>query len=643
MESPQDREIFRDVKTAKRMMQALLDVSPRAILLLDRRGTVLVANGTVSKSLGVPMERLIGSSLYDHLPYDVARYRRLHYDRVFETGKPVQFTDERAGRTFETLASPVLGSEGEVEYVAVYAQDVTEQRRLERALRESEKRYRELFDEAPVGYHEIDGEGRIIDVNKRELEMLGYEREEMVGRYIWEFVQEDMRGHFMEFIEGRIGPEATFERTYKKKDGGLLPVMVHTRVLMDEEGRIRGSRSAIMDITELKRLEEEKASLENQLMQAQKMEAIGRLAGGIAHDFNNILTVIKGTCELSLLDMKREDPLYSRIKEIEQAADRAKELIKKLLAFSRRQIIQMRVLDLNEIIRGMEGMLKRIIGEDIELVTFLSPRLGLIKGDPTQIEQAIINIVVNARDAMPEGGTLTIETKNVELDGAYVKNHLGAKVGSYVMLAISDTGIGMTKEIQERIFEPFFTTKEVGRGTGLGLSTVYGIVKQMGGNIYVYSEPKKGTTIKIYLPRTDGELEKGQEEEAIEVKEGGETILLVEDEEAVRGLAKEMLMRQGYKVIEASNPKEALELAENHKEPIHLVLTDVVMPGITGVKLFEHIKRLHPEAKVLYTSGYTENVITQHGVLKEGIDFIQKPFTFEGLVRTVREVIDRNG
>lgn len=744
----------------KELIQALLDASPGAFLLIDKDGTVLMANRTLSKGLERPMEEILGRSIYQLLPEEISRSRKAIQDSVFRTGRPVYFQDVREGRHYETYAYPVFDEQGEVKWLALFgfditerkrmeealdfqrrqllsifesfdqvvyvadpqshvvlfanrflkdqlgkdpvgklcykefqgldhpcdfctnriilekkgepyrweyrnpilgrdyyiidriirwpdgrdvrleiAIDVTEQKRLHESLRQSEKKYRELFEEAPLGYHELDREGRIVEVNKRELEMLGYEREEMIGRYVWEFIEEEFsRDAFRRKMEGELPPGSAFERTYKRKDGSLLAVLVENRLLKDPQGKIVGMRSAIQDITNLKRVQEEKALLEQQLRQAQKMEAIGRLAGGIAHDFNNLLTVIKGTCELSLLSLKQEDPLFWRIKEIERAADRAADLTRQLLAFSRKQLMQMKTMDLNLVIKEIEGMLRRVIGEDVELFTYLAPEPLIVRVDPAQIEQAIVNIVANARDAMPEGGILTIETKKVELDEFYVKNHLGAKVGSYVMLAISDTGIGMTKEIQERIFEPFFTTKEIGKGTGLGLSTVYGIIKQMEGNIYVYSEEGKGTTFKIYLPYFKGETEPLKEEER-EVPEGSETILVIEDEKPVRELVCEMLRRKGYKVIEASGPEEATLLAESHKGPIHLVLTDVVMPGVSGVKLFERIKDLHPETKVLYMSGYTENVIAHHGVLMEGIEFIQKPFTMEGLARKVRTIL----
>jgi len=373
------------------------------------------------------------------------------------------------------------------------------------------------------------------------------------------------------------------------------------------------------------------------------MEAIGRLAGGIAHDFNNLLTVIKGYSQLSLMELKEGDSLKGNIEEIQKGSQRAADLIRQLLAFSRRQVMEMKVLDLNTLLRDLDKMLRRVIGEDIELVTHLPDDLGSVKIDPGQIEQVVMNLVVNARDAMPNGGKLTIETANVELDQAYAGAHIAVRPGRYVMISVSDTGVGMAQEVRDGIFEPFFTTKETGKGTGLGLSTVYGIVKQSGGNIWVYSELGKGTTFKIYLPLVDEPLEEIRKEVLKdELPRGVETILVVEDEEDVRRLSIQILKKQGYEVLEASCADDALVLTKEHKEPIHMILTDVVMPGMSGRELARQLKPLHPKMKVLYMSGYTDNAIVRHGVLDEGINYIQKPFTVDGLMKRVREVLDKD-
>jgi signal transduction histidine kinase/ActR/RegA family two-component response regulator len=418
-------------------------------------------------------------------------------------------------------------------------------------------------------------------------------------------------------------------------------VEVSALPIMDKGGQIVQVVHTARDITERKLAEQERLALQEQVRQSQKMEAIGLLAGGIAHDFNNILTVISGSTQLAMMDLEEGDPLRANLEEIKKASDRAADLTRQLLAFSRKQILEMKVLDLNEVLQRLNKMLRRVIGEDTGLEMIASEPLGKVRVDPGQMEQVIMNLVVNARDAMPGGGKLILETANAELDEGYARMHIGVKPGSYVMLSVNDTGAGMTQEVKERIFEPFFTTKEMGKGTGLGLSTVYGIVKQSGGNIWVYSEPGKGTTFKIYLPRVDEPLEERKEREIQEVPMGSETVLVVEDEEAVRKLAARLLKKQGYKVLEAPDGGQAIILCEKYHEPIHLILSDVVMPGMSGRRLAEQLKEIHPEVKVLYMSGYTDNAILHHGVLEPGINFLQKPFTVDGLARKVREALDK--
>ena len=433
---------------------------------------------------------------------------------------------------------------------------------------------------------------------------------------------------------------------------GVLVVSADRKYISDEE-----EHSLLVEVAEdiglalhsldqesmRKGAEQEIASLQAQFLQSQKMEAIGRLAGGIAHDFNNLLTVISIQSQLSVRGLREGDPLRENLQEIEKAADRAASLTRQLLAFSRRQILEMKVTDLNIILGNLEKMLYRVIGENIELKTVLTDDLGLVKVDPGQIEQVIMNLAVNAKDAMPQGGKLFLETANVELDERYGISHMGMIPGAYVMLSVTDTGEGMTKEIKEQIFDPFFTTKEKGKGTGLGLSTVYGIVKQSGGDIYVYSEPSHGTTFKIYFPRV---FEPGEElakkEAGGEVPRGEETILVVEDDGMVRKLAIDILRTQGYTVLEAEAGGEALLVCEQYKEPIDLILTDVVMPHMSGAQFIEQLKQVRKDFKVLYMTGYAENAITHHGLLEKRLNLIPKPFTIEKLARKVREVLDKN-
>jgi PAS domain S-box-containing protein len=400
----------------------------------------------------------------------------------------------------------------------------------------------------------------------------------------------------------------------------------------------------VHDITERKRAQKEITDLGEQLRQSQKMEAIGRLAGGIAHDFNNLLTLIKGYSQLSLLDLKEEDPLKDSIEGIKKASERASDLTRQLLAFSRRQVMEMKVLDLNSLLRDLDKMLRRIIGEHVELGMRLADDLGRVKADPGQMEQVILNLAVNARDAMPSGGNLTIETANEEVDEAFVRAHIGVSPGRYVQLTVRDTGVGMSPEVQERVFEPFFTTKEKGQGTGLGLSTVYGIVKQSGGNIWLDSTLGKGTTFKIYLPRVEESAEAAQEGaekgEAEDLPRGRETVLVVEDDEGVRQLSARILNRQGYRVWEAVNGAEALRIIEQQKEPIDLMLTDVVMPQMGGKELAEKVQPLRPQMKVLFISGYMDDAVVHREILDSASHFLQKPFSPAALARKVREVLD---
>jgi len=389
-----------------------------------------------------------------------------------------------------------------------------------------------------------------------------------------------------------------------------------------------------------KQAEQVQAGLENQLRQAQKMEAVGNLAGGIAHDFNNLLTAILGYGNILLSRLQEGDPGRQNVQEILKAGERAASLTNQLLAFSRKQVLQPKIVDLNALATNLEKMLRRLIGEDVELSTCLEKNLGQVKADPGQIEQVIMNLVVNSRDAMPMGGKLTIETANAALGEDYASRHLGAKPGRYVMVAVADTGVGMGAETQARIFEPFFTTKEVGKGTGLGLATVYGIIKQSEGYVAVYSEPGQGTTFKIYLPRIDQSVETARVGQAAPIPRGTETILLVEDEEAVRRLARLILEGQGYAIIEAPSGSSALAAAEKHATPIHLLLTDVIMTEMNGRELSQRLTRVCPSARVLFMSGYTGDTIVRHGVLEPGIAYLQKPFTPADLARKVREVLD---
>jgi signal transduction histidine kinase/ActR/RegA family two-component response regulator len=418
----------------------------------------------------------------------------------------------------------------------------------------------------------------------------------------------------------------------RKKDGSLYTEAMNIAPVRNPAGEVVNFIATKQDVTKRK-------SMEAQLLQAAKMEAIGRLAGGVAHDFNNLLTIISGYGQLLRERLSPQD--LGHVEEILKASDRAAALTRQLLAFSRRQILAPQVLDLNSIVANLEKMLRRLIGEDIELTTVKQSALGRVKADPGQIEQVIINLAVNARDAMPQGGKLTIETANVKLDETYARSHAGITPGPHVMLAVSDTGLGMDPETLGSIFEPFFTTKEKGKGTGLGLATVYGIVKQSAGSIWVYSEPGQGTTCKIYLPCIEEPMPEAEPAKVrAELAKGSETILVVEDEEGVRSLVCETLKSKGYNVLDARGPSEALTIVEHYVEPIHMLLTDVVMPQMSGKELAKRLSTVRPGAKVLYMSGYTDDAIVRHGVLEAGTSFLQKPFVPSILLRKVREVLD---
>ena len=543
----------------------------------------------------------------------------------------------------QTYTGNVRFGEKEKEILTFVSQQLAsaiEHKRNEEALRRSEARYRSLVQSAVYGIYRSSLEGRFFDVNPALIAMLGYESaEEVLALDPKSDVFLDPGEQMRVMGEFRHGARLdNVEVRWKRKDGSAITVRLSGRAVSSPEKTAEVLEIIAEDITE-------RRVLENQFRQAQKMEAVGRLAGGVAHDFNNLLMVISGYAEVLLEQTRKGNPLYSKIEAIHQAADRATTLTRQLLAFSRKQLLELKVVDLNIIVQDMRRLLHPLIGENIELNTRLTPDLGRTRADAGQIEQVIMNLVVNSKDAMPSGGKITIQTANARLNNEdRRREYTYIQPGQYVVLSVTDTGEGMDKETQLRIFEPFFTTKEKGKGTGLGLSTVYGIVKQSGGYVLVESEPQQGTTFRIYLPRVEDALEPAGLVGTSRSQAGGsETVLLVEDEESVRQLVRETLELKGYKVLEADHGEAALQIVSGYSGKIDMLITDVVMPGMSGRELSARLCAACPQTKVLYLSGYTEDAIVHEGVVDPDTAFLQKPFTLQMLARKVREVLGERG
>lgn len=615
---------------------------------LDLKGNLTFVNDVACRRLGYRREDLLGMDFRVYFkPESIESIRRI-YREIHRTGEPkTMMTVELLKNGGETVIvqlflSLVRALSGEAIGFRGVAIDLTEKIQDEQRYRETAEKYRTILETMEEGYGEYDLKGTVTFMNDAGCRILGYDFHELIGMNYRKFhtseVARYIRDVFSEIYKTGQ-PQFLLDYEAVRKDGSVRVCEMNAALLRDEAGKPKGFRILVRDVSERKRAEAEKAKVEQQLIQAQKMESVGRLAGGVAHDFNNMITVILGYAEMMHLRLPPDNPLRREIGEIEKAAIRSRDLTRQLLAFSRKAIIAPESVHLNSLIVDSQKTILRLLGEDIDLKFYPGDGLWKIKLDPSQMEHVLINLAVNARDAMVNGGKLTIETENVHLNEEYCRMHAGFIPGQYVLLGVSDEGIGMDRQTLRQIFEPFFTTKEAGKGTGLGLAMVYGIVKQNNGFINVYSEPGKGTTFKIYLPRNDEEVvAKEEKEESLTTVASG-TILLVEDDDMVRDLTTEMIEAIGYKTLTAASPREALSFFEINDKPIDLMITDVVMPGMSGKELAERVKEMRPEIRVLFMSGYTTNVIAHRGVLDEGVHFIQKPFSMSDLARKIQSVI----
>jgi two-component system, cell cycle sensor histidine kinase and response regulator CckA len=631
------------LQKSEERFRALVESTSDWIWERNEKGVYTYASPRIRELLGYEPEDVAGKSPSDLMPEKDAVEFDSTFQAIARSGKPFRGMEtinrRKDGRlvVIETSGVPFFDSEGKLLGYRGIDRDITQRKQAEEALRKSEEKYRTILETIADGYHETDLKGNLTLVNDSLCEILGYSREELLGMNYCQLMDEaNVKRTYEAYTEayrtGNANPGIDIE--VLRKDGTKGQVSVSIALIRDSEQRINGFRGVFRDVTKHRQLEE-------QLQQAAKMEAVGRLAGGIAHDFNNLLTAVIGYTNLLMDQMPTDDVQGKRLAQIARAAERAAGLTKQLLAYGRKQVLETRVLDINEAISGMEEMLRRIIGEDIELITVHSSLPGLVRADPGQIEQVLMNLAVNARDVMPNGGELIIETANVLLDEDYCRTHPEVEPGSYIMFAVSDNGQGMEPETISKIFDPFFTTKEKGVGTGLGLATVYGIVKQHGGHVAVYSQVGRGTIFKVYLPCVEDFLVEVQQSMSSAPRpEGRETVLVVEDEEVVRNLTCEVLDILGYCTLPASDPEQAQAINRSYEGPIHLLLTDVVLPQMDGRRLYQTLSVTRPEMKVLYCSGYTENFIVHQGVLDQGVQFLAKPFTVDALARKVRETLD---
>jgi two-component system cell cycle sensor histidine kinase/response regulator CckA len=642
----ENASLYTQVRQAEADYRSIFENAGEGIFRRTTDGKFITANPAMAEILGYQSPDELMSEVNEVGSRDPKR--QIEWERQLQEDERVAGFEAQYRRkdgSFVWLsesARAVRNEEGAILYVEGIAEDVTERKRAEYELSESEERYRELVENARDIIYQHDLEGNYTSLNKTGQQLTGYSLAEALELNLMDTVAPEYLEKEREMLRLKLAGEivTAYELEILTKDGSRIPVEANTR-LVYQNGVPVGVHGIARDITERKRLERALRESEEQLLQSQKLEAIGQLAGGVAHDFNNLLTAINGYSALALRRLGDDHPIAPYLEEIKKAGDRAATLTKQLLAFGRKQLLQPLALNLNDILVDMIKLLKRLIGEDIQLVTKPGPNLKQIKADPGQLEQVLVNLVVNARDAMPRGGTVTIETVNTTLDGAYASRHLDAIPGEYVMLVISDTGTGMDQKTQSRIFEPFFTTKAKDKGTGLGLSTVYGIIRQSGGSIWVYSELGQGTTFKVYLPLVEEEPKQAAPTASAALMKGGsETVLLVEDEDMVRKLASELLAEGGYTVLEANGGEEAIQLGKEHTARIDLLITDVVMPKLSGKEVAEQLRAIHPETRVLFMSGYTDEAIVHHGIVDSDIAFIQKPFSERALAQKIRDVLD---
>jgi len=628
------------VEEALRLTQFSVDHAADPAFWIAPDAKVVYVNDAACRELGYSRDELLRMKVYDFDTQFTEEVWPAHWKELKRHGS-LTFESRhrrRDGRVFDVEVTVNYLEFNGWEYNFASARDITDRKEAEQRKSASERRYRELYESSRDGYAMVGMDGRIIESNSAFRDLLGYTEDELRTKtYVditprrWHEAEEKV---LREQVFAR-GYSDVYEKEYRRKDGKAIPIEIRTYLLRGADGEPAGMWGFIREVSERKQLEE-------QFLQAQKMEAVGRLAGGIAHDFNNQLTVIKGYCDLLLAEPADESGSRLELQEIRAAADRAQKLTAQLLAFSRKQVLKPTVTNLNEVLREMHNPLARMIGEDVRLAVVTDPNLGNVRVDRSQVQQALMNMVVNARDAMPAGGRLMIETANVSLDDAYAQRHAGASAGPHVMLAVSDTGRGMDGVTMERIFEPFFTTKEAGKGTGLGLSMVYGFVRQSGGTVYVYGEPGRGATFKVYLPRVFEPDEAPKPGSAVDETPGGdETILVAEDDQSVRQLIVRTLRERGYTVLEASGPEEAIRLSTDHAGAIGLLITDVIMPAMNGPDLAERLHARRAATRVLYVSGYAENAVVHHGLLDEGVQLLSKPFQAAGLAQMVRQILDQ--